>query len=213
MAFNQDQRSGQLARLGAWLAVPRRITLPVLFLVGSGLAHLIWLNVDSVKFFAWVSGITAPFCMLCAAAVWAMRDKADLAFLSDSLSAEEYKNASKLESQLRSRSTALAARTCIAASLASTAAVSNQLIGPVWHWMVLAGGAAAGYSVYAYLIAEHWDWQLRAHQSQEIYKRKRAEERAQLIADIERGAVPTDSTSLLPSWQEGPTLKAVKDAH
>lgn len=214
MAFEQDKGAGNLTKLIAWLEVPRGFTLFALFALGLGLAQLLWIYVDSVKVLAWLSGLTAPFCMLCATAVWAMRDKADLAFLNESITAEEYLKASSLERTLRRRSTYLAARTCIAALFAAMPAISNQLIGPVWQAMVLAGGGAVGFAVHAYLVADHWDHQLRAHRSQDIYIRKRAEERQALINDIERGAFSgSSSANFPPSWIDGPVLRTPGQDH
>lgn len=212
MVAKQNQGAGSLASLAAWLAVPRGLTLFVLLALGAAIAQLLWLRIDSVKVLAWLSGMASPFCMLCAAAVWAMRDKADLAFLNDALSAEQYKNASRLERRLRGHSTMLAAFTSLAALFAAMPAVSNQLIGPIWQPMVLVGGAGVGFAIYAYLIANYWDHQLRAHRSQETYKRKRLDELAKLVEDGEREAT-SEPGRLLPSWIDGPPLRGPSQEH
>lgn len=191
-----------VSRLIGWLAVPRVVTFPVLVAVGLGFAQVAWYFVDSVKILAWVSGMVSPFCMLCATAVWAMRDRIDDAVDTEVMSSEEYRQFEKLVAKHRARSTSWAAATAVMALLASMPAVSNQLMGPIWHWMVLSCGAAVGSAVYAYLLANYWETQIRAYKGRQKLARKQQSERERLMQEMQAGAGPLSGSG----WVEGPTI-------
>lgn len=182
MAPSQSSKSGQSGLISR-AAIPRPITMPLLVAMGAGLGQLVWTTFDSVKAIAWLAGLASPFCILCATAVWAMRDKMDLAFMLETLGADAYRAAFELETSLRRRSTWLAAKTCLASLLAAAPAISNQLIGPIWQPMVILGGGAIGYAASAYLVADYWDHQLRAQRSKDMYEKKVSEERRKLLSD------------------------------
>ena len=191
-----------VSRLIGWLAVPRVVTFPILLALGLGLAQLAWQFIDSVKILAWVSGMVSPFCMLCATAVWAMRDRIDDAADTELMSSSEYRQFEVLVSKHRTRSTSWAAATAVMALLASGPAVSNQLIGPVWHGMVLLSGAAVGCAIYAYLLANYWETQIRSYKSQQRLAEKKRREREQLLDEIRAGA----GTLRGSGWIDGPPL-------
>jgi hypothetical protein len=211
MAFKQNQIPGHSSSWISSLAIPRRLTLPVLMLLGLATAQAVWLAFDSVKILAWLSGLASPFCMLCATAVWAMRDKAELAFTSDSLNSAEYLRAQNIENNLRHRSTLLAAQTAFSALIAATPAMSNQLIGPVWQIMVLGCGCAVAFAIYAYLISSFWEYQIRAQRSKEVFGRKQVSEQKELTEYVEKSA--KNSSTLFPGWTEGPQLQSKKIDH
>lgn len=187
MASQQNQVSRNTGYL-TWLAVPRGLTLPVLLLLGSGIGQLIWLAIDSVKILSWLSGLASPFCMLCATAVWAMRDKAEISFNTETMNSDEYRNACKVQQSLRDRSTKYAAITSLAALVSASPAISQQLIGPIWQVMVVFSGAAVGFSVHSYLLANYWDHQLREHRSKVVFEQKRLREQQDLVSAIERSS-------------------------
>lgn len=191
-----------VSRLIGWLAVPRVVTFPILLALGLGLAQLAWQFIDSVKILAWVSGMVSPFCMLCATAVWAMRDRIDDAADTELMSSSEYRQFEVLVSKHRTRSTSWAAATAVMALLASGPAVSNQLIGPVWHGMVLLSGAAVGCAIYAYLLANYWETQIRSYKSQQRLAEKKRREREQLLDEIRAGT----GTLSVSGWIDGPPL-------
>lgn len=190
-----------VSRLIGWLAVPRVVTFPVLLLLGLGFAQLAWLFIDSVKILAWASGMASPFCMLCATAVWAMRDRIDDAVDTELMSSDEYQQFDQLVTKHRARSTSWAAVTAVMALVASMPAVSNQLVGPIWHWMVLSSGAAVGCAVYAYLLANFWEIQIRAHKGRQKLARKQQSERERLMQEMLAGAKPLNSSG----W-DGPKI-------
>lgn len=197
----QQSHGGRTAKLIAWLAVPRVVTLPVLLLVGVGAGQLAWIFIDSVKILAWASGMLVPFCMICATAVWAMRDRLDDAIDTEQMSAQAYEAFAALVTQHRSKSTWWAAWSAAMALLASMPAVSNQLIGPIWHWMVLCTGGAVLGAIYAYMLSSHWELQVRVFRSRQRLDGKRHRERQELLNEIQYG-----STAVGNGWRQGPEL-------
>lgn len=202
MAAKEGFGARAVSRLIGWLAVPRVVTFPLLISLGLGLAQLAWHFVDSVKILAWASGMVSPFCMLCATAVWAMRDRIDDAVDTEVMSSSEYQQFEGLVSKHRSRSTSWAAATAVMALLASGPAVSNQLIGPIWHGMVLLSGAAVGCAIYAYLLANYWEAQIRTYKSRQRLAEKQRREREQLLNEIRAGTGTLHGSG----WIDGPTL-------
>ncbi len=190
------------SRLIGRLAVPRVVTFPILIAFGLGLSQLAWHYVDSVKILAWASGMSSPFCMLCATAVWAMRDRIDDAVDTELMSSSEYRRFDEIVRKHRAKSTFWAAITAVMAMLASGPAVSNQLIGPIWHGMVLLSGAAIGVAIYAYLLANYWENQIQGYKSQRRLSDKQRRERNQLLEDISANA----GTLKGSGWIDGPTL-------
>lgn len=202
MAARQGPVGRCVSQLIAWLAVPREITLPLLSLLGAGGGQLLWHYVDSVKILAWASGMATPFCMMCATAVWTMRDRFDEGFDADDMSAQAYQRLVELITTHRVRSTFWASLTGLMALLSAVPAISNQLIGPIWHWMVLACGGAVAFAVYAYLLANYWDLQIRTFRNKQHLERKRQREMQDLLASIESTRVPPPGTG----WSDGPDL-------
>lgn len=143
------------------LIIPRPITRLTLAVLGVGLAELMWVLLPA-KLLAYASGVAAPYCLLIAGAVWSMRDKADSAFDGEMLTSEAYKRARNAASSIRRRSMARATYTAVAALMAGSAAISAQVAGPIWHWMVIGAGLAVAEASYSYLLAYHWEEQLRA---------------------------------------------------
>ncbi len=200
MAARQGSIARRASQLINWLAVPSPVTLPVLLGVGVGLGHLLWLYVDSVKILAWISGVATPFCMMCTAAVWAMRDQIDGTLDVDGMTAREYQQLLDLNATQRFRSMLLAALTAMMALVASFPAISNQLVGPIWQWTVLAGGGAVSFSVYAYLIANYWEQQIRAYRSKRLLESKRAKEQQELADRLKSTVRPVERQT--PPWTE-----------
>ena len=209
MASKQSFIGRIVNRVATWLAVPRAVTLPILVVIGAAVGQLLWRYVDSVKILSWASGMAAPFCMMCATVVWAMRDRLDEAFDVDQMTSLEYQRMVDMVQSHRLRSTFWAALTGLMALISSVPAVSNQLIGPIWHWMVLCTGGAVALSIYAYLLANYWDHQVRAFKNKQRFDRKRSAERKVLL----EGLVPTQSLKHGPGWVDGPDLEAPSVAH
>lgn len=202
MASKQSYIGRIVSQLVGWLAVPREITLPILVLIGLGASQLLWHLVDSVKVLSWVSGMATPFCMMCATVVWAMRDRLDDAFDTDQMTAQEYQRLVELVLQHRSRSTYWAAITGLMTLVSSIPAVSNQLIGPVWHWMVLGTGVSVSGAIYAYLLANFWEQQIRAQRTKKKLESKRANEKKELLL----GLASSNPVNGGMGWVNGPEL-------
>lgn len=209
MASRQGYIGRTVSQVVSWLAVPRAVTLPVLMAVGIGGGQVLWHYVDSVKILAWASGMATPFCMMCATVVWAMRDRLDEAFDVDRMTSQEYQRMVDLVQSHRLRSTHWAAVTGLMALLSSVPAVSNQLIGPIWHWMVLGTGGAVSISVYAYLLANYWDHQVRAFKNKQRLDEKKRAERMALMEALQSS--PTQQSG--HGWVEGSELEVSGMAH
>ncbi|WP_143015926.1 hypothetical protein [Paracidovorax cattleyae] len=202
MAAQQGHNRRATSRLIAWLAVPRVVTLPTLLCIGVGGGQLAWSLIDSVKILAWLSGMMTPFCMICATAVWAMRDRLDEAVETEQMSAQAYQAFEALVTKHRSKSTMWAAWCAVMALLGSMPAVSNQLIGPVWHWMVLCSAGAAAGALYAYMLSNHWDFQIRAFRSHQKLEAKRRQAKDELLSKLQKES----KVNLGRGWSQGPPL-------
>lgn len=202
MAAQQGFIGRSASRLIGWLAVPRVITLPLLMAGGMAFGQLLWFFVDSPKIFAWLAGVASPFCVMCATAVWGMRDRMDSALDIDQMSSWQFQQYVDLVNRHRARSTGWAAATALMSLLASTPAISNQLVGPVWQWTVIGCAGAVAFSVYAYLLANYWEQQIRAYQNHEKIERKKRQESDELVKEL---CTPFRSTEV--GWKDGPTLE------
>lgn len=209
MASKQGNVGRIVSQLIAWLAVPRVATLPVLVLMGIGFAQIFWTAVDNVKILAWASGMAAPFCVMCATAVWAMRDRLDEAVDTERMTSRAYQGFVSLVNEHRSKSTFWATFTAVMGLVASAPAVSNQLIGPIWHWMVLANGAALACAVYAYQLANYWELQTRAYRTRQKHEEKTAREKQELLAEIRTSTALDVGTG----WRTGGELKSAPPHH
>lgn len=209
MASKQSYIGRIVSQVANWLAVPRVVTLPILVLAGLGGGQLLWLYVDSVKVLAWASGMATPFCMMCATVVWAMRDRLDEAFDTEQMTSKEYQRLVDLILMHRSRSAQWAAVTGLMALISSIPAVSNQLIGPVWHWMVLSTGAAIAISIHSYFLANYWDHQVRAFRNVQRLDHKKSAERRSLLESLSLGNTQKSGVG----WADGPELEAPNAIH
>lgn len=166
------------------LLVPRPMTRLVMLCVAVSLGELMW-RFLSIELLAYASGISAPFCLLCASAVWSMRDKSNDALSGDHLNSSAFARARAAAAALRSKILLRAALVALCALFALGPAVSNQLIGPIWHWMVLLGALGVSEAAYAYLIAAAWEDELFALRDRQLQEQKEQQERDALIARIE----------------------------
>lgn len=167
--------SGRRESRVSGLLVPRPLTRIVLLSIGLGSAALAWTFLD-FKLLAYVSGLAMPFCMVCATAAWSMRDKADDVFDGEDLDAQAFKAARKAAAHMRQRGMYRAAWVAIYALIAGSPAISSQLSSTVWQWMVYLSGAAVAESIYAYLLVNSWDEQLRSWKdNQQIQEREQRE--------------------------------------
>lgn len=162
------------------LTVPRPITR-LLLLVMLGIAGEVAWKILTVPLLAYVSGVMASFCLLCAGAVWAMRDKADVLRDGDHLTAREFKQSSLAAKRLRQRSTWRAAYVAFSALLAVSPAVSQQFSSAVWEWMMIAAGIGVAEAAYSFLLVNAWEEQLMAVRDESLLKAKQADAQNALI--------------------------------
>lgn len=194
-----------------WLLIPRPVTRLGLACLGVGVAHVFWIWLNS-PLLAYVSGTAASFCLLCAGAVWSMRDKTDDALSGEHLGADAFRRERIAAAAMRKRCTWRAALVAVCALAAASPAISHQLAGTVWHWMVLACGAGVGEAAYSFLLVGAWEDQLRARRDRQIEAAKEAEARAALFERL-TSAQRSPSTSS-PGWTTpSGTLTSVTKPH
>jgi hypothetical protein len=167
------------------LMVPRPLTHWLLLVAGAAAGEVCW-RFLSPSLLAYLSGTLAPFCLLCAGAVWAMRDKLDSVLDGEHMDAETFSRTLAKASQERRRFMLRSARVAVCSLVAASAAIAQQLAGGVWHWMPIAAGLAVADSAFSYLLADGWEEQLRAFKAQRVVAAKRMEERRALEARIEQ---------------------------
>ena len=192
---------------GSWglidqLLVPRPITHVVL--VGGGLAcaAVAWHFLD-VKLLAYLGGVLAPFCLLCAGAVWGMRDKLDEALTGENMDAETFRRSVAKATRERQRFMKRSALVAVASLLAGSPAVAHQTAGAVWHWMVLGAGAAVGEATYSYLLANQWGEEIRAFRAKRLLASKVNDERGRLEERLRAAPtirVPDDDWQVGAPW-------------
>ncbi len=204
MAAEQGEHGRTMSKVFAWLAVPRPITLLIMLAICGGCGQLLWLYVDDIKVMAWLSGMAAPFCVACATTVWVMRNKLDESLDVSSMNSQQYQKLMALSKQQRSRSIKLSACTMIAASVASSPAVSEQLAGFVYQWSVILAFCAVGFSVYAYMFAEQWDRQIQEKKRNDLLAFKKRQEMDELSQSLESPATGIHDKNT--GWSEGPEL-------
>lgn len=191
----------------SWAAVPRPMTRLTLLLIGVALGWAAWACLPPALV-AYVSGAAGSLCLLVAAAVWGMRDKADLAFESPHLSTEELRTAMAASQHVRRRSMKLSAWAALMAVIASSSATSLQLAGSIWLFMPLLGGAAVGENLYCYLIANAWDTQLRAIRERNAIEARGLAEREQLAERIK--ASMKEPRAPLSGWRVSSTTDTLR---
>lgn len=188
------------------LVVPRPITRMGL-VIGAGLVgQLAWVFLP-LPLMAYVSGISASFCLLSAGAIWAMRDKADMAQDGDHLSAKQFQAARTISKQLRHRATWRAALVATCALAAASPAISQQFAEAIWQWMMIGAGVGVGEAAYGFMLANEWEEQLRAKRDDDQLTAKKLEERATLIERLESSRLTAkngNGWSQVPEIQVGP---------
>lgn len=174
-------------RLTLAILAPRRITHLALLALGAGMAQGAWVLLDA-KLLAYLAGLAAPFCLLCASVVWSLRERVDGALLTDEMTAEEFSKASEVAEEVRVRSMRRAAFVAVCALFAGSPAAAEQLSGVVWQWMVILGGVAVAEAAFGYLLANAWDEQVRRHRARRLLESKRRSEHDELSRRIHASA-------------------------
>ena len=144
------------------LAVPRPATRVGLWLLLGLVAQAAWVLLDS-KLLAYLSGLAGPLALMCATVIWSLRDKADSSLDGEFTDASTFKRQRLAARVLRQRFTRRAAWVLLAALMAAGPAVASNVAGGMWHWMVLLAGVGLAEAFYGYLLAAHWEEEIRAH--------------------------------------------------
>lgn len=182
MAAREAELRGS-ATLTDALLTPRTATRVFLLLVAVGIAHFSWQHLP-VKLLAYLAGLAGPFCLLCAGVIWSLREKADEALSGDDLPPERFaacRNASRL---VRRRMAVKAAYVVVCALLAIGPAVSNQLVGPVWQWMVFASVIGVAEAAYSYVIANSWEEELIELKDRQRFAAKSEARKLELVTKL-----------------------------
>lgn len=162
------------------LVRPTRLVHTVILALG-GLAGLAVWQFASFGLTTYLSGALTPFCMLCAGAVWALRDKAEDRLIPATGDSADFERVFRVVNDLRQQFAPLAARTALLALVAAGPAMSAQLTRTIWEWSVYAAAVAAAEASFAYLLASTWDEQLRSERARRIVEALREAERIQLL--------------------------------
>lgn len=157
--------------------------------------EIVW-RLLPVPLMAYLSGVSASFCLLCAGAIWGMRDKADMLKDAEHLTVAELKGACAVSKDVRRRSTWRSAYAAFAALVAAGPAISQQFSSAVWEWMMIAGGVAIAEAAYSFLLANAWEEQLREkHDAMKV----RVRELTARQALLDRLGVPAAQAAAVPS--------------
>jgi hypothetical protein len=210
MATGEDQIERYQSVTDWWL-IPRRYTLPMLLFMFACIGQGLWVTAPSLRFLSFIFGFATPFCMTCAAFVWAMRDKAGNFLINDQLSSEQYRVARRQEDAVHRRSMALATATAFAGLFSSFPTLSKELLDAIWQWMVIGSSMSVAFSVYAYLLAYSWDRELRTYRDKKQIEYKTTVERRVLFERIEREQ--RIQTGTAQNWSEGPSLEITPTTH
>lgn len=178
MATGKNKLLADKARVTVFAVRP--LLLLLLIALGAAIGVLLWRNLP-VTILAWISGLVSTFCMVCATAIWGMRDKAGLLTSVEGINSVQLKKRIQNEKTVLSRSAGLAVIVCICSLVASMSAISHQFGGAVKEWMAIVGGIACGISVFSYLVASQWDQQLRSIYNSDLIKQKEIFERARVV--------------------------------
>jgi len=173
------------------LIVPRPIVRFLFAVVCLGMAELAWHLLD-IKVLATVSGGVGPFCLLAATALWSLRSKVDDVLGGQDLGAEGYLQTREKATTLRRRLMLRAAWVTVCALGAFVPVLSQQIAHAMWEGTVLVAGLSVAEAAYNFLIAHHWDEQLREFRDERKLHKMRDEERKAVIARIEGSQTSTD---------------------
>lgn len=185
------------------LAVPRPIVRLLLALTGLGTAELCWSLLD-IKILATISGAVGPYCLLASTALWSLRSKVDDVLSGQDLGADGY-------AQMRDKATLLRRQLMLRAAWVSLCAVacflpvlSQQLAHAIWQASVLIAGLGIAEATYNFLVAHHWDEQLREFRDEQRLIKMRESERLAAITRIE-GSQPIQSDDRI-GWESVDSL-------
>lgn len=163
-----------------FISTPRPILRIVLVTILAITGEIVW-RLLPVPLLAYLGGVSASFCLLCAGAIWGMRDKADMLKDAEHLTVAELKGACAVSRDVRRRSTWRAAYAAFASLIAAGPAISQQFSSAVWEWMMIGGGIAVAEAAYSFLLANAWEEQLREkHDAMKVRVRELAARQALL---------------------------------
>lgn len=166
------------------LIVPRPIYRILFAVIGFGMAEVAWRALD-IKVLATISGALGPYCLLASTALWSLRSKVDDVLSGQELGADGYLQTREKATALRRRLMLRAAWVAICALVAFLPVLSQQLVHAMLEATVLAAGLGVADATYSFLIAHHWDEQLREFRDQQRLSKMRENERLAAIARME----------------------------
>ncbi|WP_263568783.1 hypothetical protein [Paucibacter sp. DJ2R-2] len=138
---------------------------------------------------ATISGALGPYCLLASTALWSLRSKVDDVLSGQELGADGYLQTREKATALRRRLMLRAAWVAICALVAFLPVLSQQLVHAMLEATVLAAGLGVADATYSFLIAHHWDEQLREFRDQQRLSKMRENERLAAIARMESSQV------------------------
>lgn len=185
------------------LIVPRPISRLVLLICFGLLAEALF-RLLTKEALGYISSVAGALCLMCATAVWSMRDKLDDKINGEHSSAKEFQDLRRLSAKLRRQAMSRSVRVAICAILAASPTLSFTVTKEIWHWMVLLAGVATAEAIYGYMVANLWEEQLIAYRDRLVLASKRAGERSALLAKMT--AAKFTSPSPRPSTSASPTL-------
>lgn len=173
------------------LIVPRPIVRILLATAGLAMAELAWRLLD-IKILATISSGIGPFCVLAGTALWSLRSKVDDVLDGQDLDADGYLQTREKATALRRRLMLRAAWVMVCALSAFVPVLSQQIAKVMWEWSVLVAGLGIAEAAYSFLMAHHWDEQLREFRDERKLRKIREKERQAAIARIEASQVVPD---------------------
>jgi hypothetical protein len=197
-------KSGKSGILGA-IAQPRRVTHALLLVGGATIGWIAFERLP-IGLLAWASGLAGPFCLICATAVWGLRDKADAALAADQLGAHALRLHREAAQRLRACFLSHAVWLALCAIAAAGPALASQLAHAVWQWMTVAAGAATGEAAYGFLLAHAWNEQLRLARDADAARARATKEHTALVHALEAAALrrvdkPSNDDEPFAGWR------------
>lgn len=186
------------------LLKPRPITQWVLVALGFSLGYFVFL-IAPEKIQAWISGLVAPFCVMCATVIWAMREKIDDVINLEELEPEKFDSYINLINSHRIRSLKYTISTLFLSLGAAMPTIAVQVGFSTNIWMCAFAGASVGASIYNVLIANSWDEKFRAERNKSLFKALKNKRKK----DIEEELDESDNfrnkyaDKVGPGWKDG----------
>lgn len=177
--------------------------MPLLVILGVGVAQILWHFINNLKIISVVAGGAASLCLMVMATVWGIRNSISSGISAETLSAITYeKRLRPLIASHRRKAVFYATLTAVMALLTASSVISIQLTKSVWQWMVLVGGGAVGFAVYVFLLVNYWEHQIQIQKELMQYQAKLKKERDEMLGVL--GGTTHSSLISPKGWLDGP---------